>query len=374
MMETQEVAQVVARLQARLSMADLPAKAAAAGQSLVTRLSTPVRIGLFGLPGAGKRTCVNALIKEPVLEATLPLSTLEIIEGEHAQTHAVLADGATLAAQGYPSTDLMGLQPMFLQVQTPAEAIKGRAYLVVVADAEAADMVAALDWAASRVDVAIWCTRDWSTFEQSIWLKAPDTLTHHALLVGHDADGLWHEHGFQAAFPTSHSDARQGLSGYLNRMIEEALCEDIDAADVFLHRYGPPEAEVVPIRPEAPVPAPKALQSPVPKQARSIEPEARRALSRLFQTLRSEVLVLSETLEASDDVTALAALEDLFETLAFEAQEEMIEETWPELSAQICAARDLAVLMRLEGDGPQLEDSAQLLVQVRQDIELRLVA
>lgn len=360
-----DIAQVLARLEASLAQAALPAKVHAAGQSLVTRLATPVRIGLFGLPGAGKRECLNAIVGEDILAPGLPLTTLEIVEGAHIETHAVLSDGATLSSAGYPSDDLLRLQPMFLQVQTPAHGIQGRAFMLVAAEAEASDMGAALDWAASRVDVAIWCTRDWSKFEQSIWLKAPDALFHHALLVGHDADGFWQDHGFQAAFPNVGGCEGQDVQGYLRRMIDEAVAEDVDAADAFLQRYG-----VDDVQPKAQV----LTSAPPATQAPRVCPEARRALGRLFQTLRTETRVLTETFEASDALTTMTALEDLFETLAFEAQEETIEDAWPDLSAQICAARDLAVLMRLEGEAAQAEDAAIMLVQVRQDIELRLAA
>lgn len=365
----QDISRIVGRLETSMANVQMPSKVAAMGQSLITRLSTPVRIGLFGLPRAGKRECLNALVGTQIAEPGLPLSTLEVLGGEQAETHAVLSDGATLVTPGYPNADMMRMQPMFLQVQTPEPAITGRAYLIVAADAEAADMVAALDWAATRVDVAIWCTRDWSHFEQSIWLKAPDALMHHALLVGHDADGYWQDHGFQAAFQMSGTDGSTQLGRYLSQTIDEALGEDIDAADVFLDRYGVEE--------EAPVPMPARVAIPAQQtgtQEKGIEAEAHRALGRLFQTLRSEAQVLSETVDAQDEVTTLTAFEDLFETLAFEAQEEMIEESWPDLSAQICAARDLAVLMRLEGGAKQAEDSAHLLWQVRQNIETRLAA
>ena len=363
MIPDQNLPHVVAQLETSLASPALPAKAKAAGHSLFTRLTTPVRIGIFGLPEAGKRACLNALCETTLLAPELPLSTVEILEGAHPETHAVLTDGATLTAPGYPTRDLTQLVPMFLQVHTPSEAVKGRAYLVVAADADATDMAAALSWASTRVDVAIWCSHVFSPFEQSVWNAAPDALRHHALLVGSDAGGDWARHGFQAAFDARHDGA---LSGYLRRMIHEAVSEDLDAAEAFLKRFDMPLS--------APTPAPVA--APVKHQpvASLPDPQAQRALARLFQTLRTETRVLAQTLSETDSFTTMTAIEDLFETLAYEAEEDAISDTWPDLTAQISAARDLAVLMRLEGGATQTEDAAHLIVQVRQDIEQRFAA
>lgn len=379
-----DTAHIVTRLQAALNAPGLPAKASATGTSLVERLSNPVRIGVFGFPGMGKRLLINSLLGEDIIDPALPLPTLELVPADTAETHAILPDGTTLCTAGYPGEDLLHHGPMFLQVKAPAPQLAGRSFLLAATDKTREDMSAALTWAATRVDVSIWCTQSWTGFEEDIWQAAPDGLRHHALLVVSDASvmsqstlpGRLLHNGFLSAFDGA---CTRDLLDHLQGMIDEATAEDLDAAQMFLHRHGVPLPPVppVPASVPAPTPVPQAV-APIPAQPDPApEPEAITALSRLFQILRSDATVLHNTLPQGGDAAefGLGAIERLFEKMANTVStQDMLEDTWPDLCDGIFEARDQSLLMRIEGGAEQFDDAAHLLLQVRQDIETRLAA
>lgn len=402
-MTAPQTAHIMARLRAALEAPDLPAKAAVTGTSLLDRLSNPVRIGVFGFPGMGKRALINSLAGQVIIDPSLPLPTLELVPADQPETHAVLPDGSTVYANGYPGQDITALSPLFLQIKTPAPQMAGRSFLLAAADKSYEDMTAALTWAAPRIDVAIWCSQTWTRFEEDIWRAAPDSLRHHALLVFGDPRALapptlperLAQNGFLSAFDGA---CGRDLLSHLQDMIDEAATEDLDAAQIFLHRHGVPLAPV-----PAPCPISRPISRPVAAAAQSRplqdaftnsapdttapprpaptaqdpDPEALTSLARLFQILRSEATTLHQTLpEAPDDTgVGLGAIERLFEKMANTiSTQDTLEETWPELCESICEARDLSLLMRIEGGADQLDDAARLLLQVRQDIEHRLAA
>ena len=407
---SEEKSVVLQNLQGLLASANLPTKAAASCSSLLAKLQQPVRIGLFGLPDVGKRRVLNTLLQDSVLDLGLTLPTLEMAYGARAQTQAILQDGATVATEGYPSSDIVQMSPMFLQVTSPLRHIVGREFLMIAADPTAEDMAAALSWAATRVDVALFCTRNWSSFERQVWRSAPDTLRNHAILLitGDQAPpgqqpALDPEDGFDTMFkerldvPSTQHDICKfgGLAQHLQNTIDEASTEDIHAAHLFLHKYGDrisvspdpqcqdagsdadtsPEKQVF----ELVVSEPRqALVTPRPVS--NVPEEAVLALTKLFQFVRRSAEGLRHQFPATTLTTEevehhLSALDEVFDKLADHAiDQELLEEYWPDLCDVIHDARDLALLMRVEGGLEQVTDASMLLLQLRRDMEMKLAA
>ena len=395
-----EKLEILDRLQGVLRAPDLPAKAAASCSSLLEKLQQAVRIGVFGLPEAGKRRVINVLLQEQeqVLDQNLTLPTLNLSFGANAQTLATLQDGSSIAAEGYPSQEIAQFNPMFLQVSGPLTHIEGREYLLIAADPSLEDMTAAFGWAATQVDVVLFCTQAWTAFEQQIWRAAPEALRNHAILVftGAEEGGASQQlnvspaDGFETIFKeqlntlsTGNGCQFGGLTRHLQNTIAEALTEDIHAAQLFLHRYGNrysasdhvPEIEPLPgalgASTERPQMRPQKLDAPE---------DAVIALSKLFQFLRRSAEGLRQQfptprLSQNDAEHHLSALDEIFDQLAERASEQdLLEEHWPDLCDTIHDARDLALLMRVEGGLDQVRDAAMLLLQIRQDVEFRLVA
>lgn len=359
--------------------ADLPRKAAYRGQALLDRLNASVRLGLFGLPNTGKRALLNALASEDIVDPTQPLPTLELVHGPWPRTQVMLPDGTSLGANGYPGADLAEVDPVYVQVQTPSERLLGCDILLLATDPTPEDMRAGLEWAAARVDLSIWCTRDWSAVEQEVWQTAPDVLRNHAILMVTDnviGDVSRARPDFERVLAphTGQSlSARMSLlSSHVQGIIDEATTQDLHAAEMFLHKYAPVSTAFVKQRAEI-ITMPAARSRPLTRTA--LAPDTRAALARLFHCLRQDANALRRMLDEADAQTMFMALADRLEALSERAlSETALDEAAPDISALIEEARDLALLMRIEADTKQLEDAAMLLVQLRRAMETRLAA
>ncbi len=347
----------------------LPPRAVTRGNALLDRLNASVRIGLFGLPGAGKRAVLNALSGEPVLAPGLNVPTLELVHGTAARTYMMLPDGSSLSANGYPPEDIAEIAPVYLQIQSPSEQLIGSSVLLVATDANAVDMSAALNWAATRVDLSVWCTRAWTMLEQQIWENAPDALRNHAVLIL-TGDGNARTPEFEKVLGRQDGatvDARiSQLTIHLQGIIEEATAQDLIAADAFLQKFAPDTLN-------APIPAPTA---PAHRSVdAALDEESSRFLTRLFQMIRDKADNLRQDLADRPPEEILEQIEEVFEALSDRLSDcDALEISRPSLCETIEDARDTAVLMRVENEPAQLANAAMLLVQVRQEIEQELAA
>lgn len=362
----------------------LSASAEARCAALMNNLTAPVRIGLFGLPGSGKRRALTALTGFTLTAPAGPCPTIEIAGGDAPATQAILSDGCTLQTPSLPDIALMSQDPVFLQITSPTTALANRVILLAAAEANPADMLAGLTWAAPRVDLAIWCSAGWSDTEASLWMQAPDRLRNHSILLTSGAllpaDALA-VYGFDARFEV-HQPALSGafsdLAAYLEEVITEARLHDIHAAQLVLKRYAAPALAP---GPDAPVASPPAGPAPRPRSAPPTEttpPEAQADLARLFHAVRSaadDLLTGLGTPDVAQPDALLMAFEQVFETLADRVDSShSLQDTWPELATQVTQAYDLSLLLRIEGGAAQLAYAGRLLLQVRHDIEDRLAA
>lgn len=368
---------VIAALEALRASGQASSRAGRSIASLIDKLTSPVRIGIFGLPGAGKTRLAGHLGGLPLSDLPPPLPTLDLSHGAAPATRAILADGTVLDRDGLPDAGMLAQAPVFLRIQSPAPELAGRSLLMVANEAQADDIAAALDWAAPRVDICLWCTRAWSVFEAALWQSAPDRLRNHALLIrtGPDSPSKTRaaEAGFDAAFRIAPEDGEalpllSRLSNHLTGMIDEAATQDILAARLLLQRYG---SDI----PDGADPAPNAEIIAPPASKRLASPEARAELARLFQLLRSEASALRQDLDHSAPDDLLARPEALLATLSERVEDlDHLAEAWPELPGLFTEARDLALLLRMEGGAGQCVDAARLLLQVRQEMEVMLAA
>lgn len=341
-------------------------KATRSISALIDKLAAPVRIGLFGLPGAGKLACASALSGVGLADLGA-LPTLELSQAEMPQTEALLPDGRRLTHAGLPDAALLAQTPAFLRIRVPEAVLAGRSFLVVASEASQNDVAAALAWAAPRVDIALWCSRDWTRHEAALWHAAPDRLRNHALLVCSSGAILpetqAQAEGFVAACPAPGNAAPSDLAARLTAIIDEAATQDILAARMLLQRHGTDLDEA---------PPPDIAARPIP---RPIPCAARDELARLFQHLRGEADDLWQGLDAVETDDILARCEDLMATLSERAAGlDHLDETWPALPTVLSEARDLALLLRMEGGDARCADAARLVLQVRQEMEILLAA
>ncbi|BBU57104.1 hypothetical protein KU6B_33690 [Mameliella alba] len=371
-MSEADQAQTLAGLRALCADARLSARARASCAALAEKLAAPVRIGILGLPGAGKRRILAALGGLPPELAQQTLPTLELQPGAAPGTRAMLPDGRRIEAEGLPAPDLLAQAPVFLQIASPDPALSGRRLLMVVTDTSAADLRAGLSWAAPRVDLSLWCSQDWSDFERELWQAAPERLHNHALLVltGRQSPAAAAGADFDGRFKVdpATADGLAPLIAHLDQVIRDASQQDIHAAQMLLHRYGAPT-------PPAPAAAIKPTAQVIPHPA-VLPPGAARDLARVFHAVRDTANDLATTLEGESDEDALFdAFEAAFALLVDKAAgADRLQEHLPDLVARFDEAQDLALLLRIEGGAEQLADAAQLLLQVRQDVEQHMAA
>lgn len=378
-----------ARLELLIGVEGLPAKVRTGCAAMIDMLRTPVRIGLFGFPGGRKRELLNVLCECELIDPELDWSTIELSYGDKVQTQAILEDGSTLALDEYPSGELLAHDPVLVRIATPVPALRGRRFLMVVSDASPQDLLGGLRWGAGQVDMALWCTQHWGDLEHQLWHMAPENLRDHGVLVltGDPSAELPSRDLFETCFDLRSGDTGP-LEDHIEKVIAEASEQGVLQAELYLQRYKdylPEEAfDVVPA-PALPVdPEPPAISAPdgaevAPEKSDAVPTEARDDLSRLFQHVRSSAEALRQgVLKDKSDTTPadmIERVEDVLDGLSERAAEmDQLNDTWPELGTMFFEARDLALLLRMEGDVDQAKDAARLLQQVRQDIEMRLAA
>ncbi|WP_136440786.1 hypothetical protein [Pacificoceanicola onchidii] len=374
------------RLEALLATESLPPRAAKRCAHLVERLRAPVRIGLFGFPGAGKSAVLHALAKGAVFAAGHLTTPCLLRYAERGEVTLTDPEGNSVTEAAKMPVKLPQ-DAVFAEVTLALASLRKMSLLCVVADSDPVDMASAMRWATPRCDIAIWCSRDWTLNEQHIWHGAPERLKDHAFVVrsGPKAPPLTalDDGPEQIHCPTLKGAEGEALlvpSGdvlraHLDKIIAEARAEDIDAAHVFLAQYDAdptPETPAFQTKPDTP--------SPTPPSRPKATPQARAVLDRLFLQTRQGARDLAAQFQnpvLRDDqaAEALPQVQEVLETLLETAEaDSAFSEAWPELTDTLRDAGELSLLMGLEGGAAGLEDAAVLLAQIRQDMECALAA
>ena len=346
----------------RLAQSDaLSGKSRQTCDEISSRLETPVTLGFFGPPGSGKRALVNAFLGAEVLPLTGAGATVEITAGPEA-TCTVRQDDDTVAEiKGYPTAEFLNQDAAFASITSPHCTDMHCAIFLFECDEDPGAMEAAIEWAATRVDIAIWCSAHWSEGEQASWATASDRLRSHAILSLRDKGALSHaavtDAGFGDVFHTEDTPAAQAtMAGRIRSTLDEAMEQELATAELFLRRYGPAE------------PAPSVVEKAEEAEALTHLP----LLGKLFLQVRQAALTLLSSL--SDGPIEVADFMGQIESALEEIADLMVTSpdlgaTWPALERTIFEARDLAVLLRYEGRGEQASQGARLISQIRDEVE-----
>ncbi|KPQ21893.1 MAG: hypothetical protein HLUCCA24_00760 [Rhodobacteraceae bacterium HLUCCA24] len=393
---SQDTAAALARLEAALSAPDIPDRAAQDCARLLDKLRRPARIGIFGTDGEDVRWMLCGMLGADPLAGARVWPALQLVHGDKARTTATLADGSTLSRDGAPAADLMTCEVVFLSITAPWPVLQRMSFLALPAGTATAEQSAALSWAARRTDIAIWCTRAFDAAEAAIWAEAPARLKDHALMVRIAADGsaprtAGDTEDFVGVFDVSRSPGKPAdragapglarLQARIEADIDDALRADVDAARLFLHRFGHLAEAGDAHRAAGAAPAPCARGASQAGVHGTADPERLVLLSEPMLYLRRRARLLFETLElARPDSCAWGAqiLAGCTETL--EGLRERAAR-WPEddfgarqLREAIEEACDVSVLLQAEGEDEQVEDAAVLLLQLREEFERELAA
>lgn len=155
---------------------------------LLTRLQTPVRLALMGMPGAGKSSLLNLLVGTDVIPSGLRLPTLQLSYGDREKAVCTLPNGSKRTFDAVDMREISALSPVLVELEMPLPALTKISVLEVVAPNDPEAVHRACQWASKRCDIALWCTRAFNDDEQRIWFQMPDLIKDHAFLMVTKAD------------------------------------------------------------------------------------------------------------------------------------------------------------------------------------------
>jgi len=401
-----------------LSAGQLPKDAAQMGARLLQRINSPVRVAIFGLPQSGKSSLLNFLAAEQLVPENVSIPTLELLWGENESMALTLQDGTTQNSNTIALAKAAEQNPAFVTIKMPAPVLKNISFMEVVSDGSIDDLTASLDWATRRTDLALWCTREFSTIEQNLWSRVPDTIKDHSFLVLNNADSMSPDgvhsdklselqsiaaNEFRSMFSIGNlqtsapalpngttnkvapnQSGGSALRKALLRQVEDGRQADLGSVLVFLNRYAPKAKE-----PKKPATAnPTAVQAPPEPRPTPSQPEielAGKATADLenrwpdaLQYLIDRGCDLSQTLADNETNDAEAVLnhcaataDQLAETFEDEA---IIEPEFADLQEDILETAGMILLLSFENEEGPAADAVTLLLQLRKGMEEKLAA
>lgn len=408
---------ILPHLERALANPSIPARAHMAGRQLLDRLTSPIRVVVTGHPGSGKSQIINLLAGERIVPEGSSLPSLALRYGAHRTLTVHQADGTTATR---PFGDLAALRRSdvgLVTIEAPLDVLQSLSLTEVVTGGTAEGERDGVLWAAERADIVLWCSLEFTPAEQWLWSAMPERLKDHGFLVLTKADTLirsglleqriaeledivaeeFHSlvpvatlQGLNALLADGGPDAdalsasgAAALKDALARHVEQGRRADLDAALMFLSRFGSGQtADPAPLPPR-PAPMPEAdppataahdarapeppsvawAAEPDPSPLPVAEPDAPRTAIDLLTACARDLgdaacdadraqVVLAQCSEAAQSVCD--ALEDGPAALHDEALD-------------IC---DKLILMQQERSDEAAADAVTLLLQLRRDLAL----
>ncbi|MFK7879580.1 GTPase domain-containing protein [Roseobacter sp.] len=361
---------VMTDLQQVIATCSLTAAAKQQANRLLKRLQTGVRVIVLGPRGVGKSQLCSVLLNQ-----FLPNEGNELHRSYKHAAACAETDTCRHTAIAHPLLETITLTD--------------------VNGGNSADWEANLREAMDQADVVVWCTQEFSAVELAIWQEASEHLKDHSLLVltkadqhGETGDLSLHINALQAIaaeefhsfFPTStfqtcevlktkgviHETelAKSGvkaLAQALSNIAASGQRADLDSTLLFLERHR--------AQPSSSNDGSKAQN---PKQSASA-PAYEQALE-LLKSRLPEATALSDGVLVHDAEAVLACCGAIAEGLVAVADEALANE--PSFDAwrdDLSEASDKVVLMGLEGNLKSAADAAAVILQLKQDLECRVL-
>ncbi len=398
------------RLRAFALAADPGSGARIQAERYLARLTSPVRVTLFGRLGVGKLRILEAAAGAPLLPVGVHLPMVELRFGQSAMAQITYADRSVTE---HP----MPLVPDVLQgavlvvFELPEPILRRLSILDVYAENSVEDQRAAIDWAASRTDIALWCSENFDTTDQAIWSAVPDRVQDHAYLVlSGDAPALPPAHA-GAFLDVCKVDLRKplGEDGFdllIERLVRHAELgreADADSAMMFLkkqedNRTPSMPAPNLPLRrfvsERRPQTKPRVKSRPISRRPTKPRPESaavatpprptipaaeREVVRTGLAFLKRRSVRLLETVRVAEDGSlpnipgfcgeTLLHLSDLLGAL-----DDVSATPVARLSDAVMDAEDVVILMENEETPMAAIEAVSVLQQVRHDFEAALAA
>ena len=293
-------------LEAALALPSLPARAALAGQQLLARLTSPIRVAILGHPGSGKSQLLNLIAGERIVPAATKLPSIELRFGPERRLSLVDAEDQETPGSFDDLARLGRDDARLVRIEAPLPILSTLTLIEVATEGTAEEERAGVQWAAARADVVIWCSQAFTPAERWLWSAMPERLKDHGFLVLTKADELIREgtltrriadlddivaeefhslvpvatlQGLTALCAPEGTDrealAASGAEALISALlahVEQGRRADLDAALLFLSRFGggapvATASEPAPISMPASAPVPPVTTEPPPVAA-----------------------------------------------------------------------------------------------------------
>jgi energy-coupling factor transporter ATP-binding protein EcfA2 len=395
-------------LEAALSSPTLPARAALAGQQLLARLTSPIRVAILGHPGSGKSQLLNLIAGERIVPEGSKLPSIELRFGHDRRATLIDAEDRETPR---PFAELARIgrgEARLVRIEAPLPVLSALTLIEVATQGTAEDERDGVQWAAARADVVIWCSQAFTPAEQWLWSAMPDRLKDHGFLVLTKADELiragtlgariaeledivaeeFHSlvpvatlQGLAALCAPTGTDREalaasgaEALIAALLAHVEQGRRADLDAALLFLSRFGPgaPAAEAPAAPAPAPAPEPETAAAPAPAPAPqaaeagdTVRADAGDTVVRALDILRGCAGTLRDRLgEAGHDDEVLEGCAQAAQAVA----DTLDPATAPQLHDEAMEVAEMLVLYGLERSEAAAADAVTLLLQLRRDL------
>jgi hypothetical protein len=399
----------------------LPAQVQARAETLLARITKPVRLGLLGQPQTGKSLLLNLLVGTDVVPTDLRLPTLELTYGAAPCIICTLADGTKTTVNSDDLRRITALAPVFVEMQLPLPALGKISLLEVVAPDDAAALQRASLWAAKRTDVVLWCSQSFDAHDQRVWAQMPDLIKDHGFLMITKADILRANGQLDGVLARANALARDDFNQILAIATQDAIAarradgsvdkdkmrasgglalitavlkqvasgkqSAVDAADMLLAQH--PEAAAAPA--PAPVIAPQAAparhdlgKARPPKQAatRPAPPPTSAGIA-AYQTAHDHIaqqgVALLQLAQSGDRDMHAKVMAQTVEQLLWlcnylSCNDSDSDPLLQNLRATVLDAADLAQLMQMERRDSAVIEAVSLLLQVKRELQDHLAA
>ncbi len=387
---------IVWKLRAVSAADALPETVRTRANRLIDQLTAPVRVALVGLPCRERMDLFRALAGEAAPEEHDFSIPLELHFAPQETCEITLLDGTVRTIEGRFSPEKY-MDAVFVSFGHPAPILERISLLDVAADAAPHQQRAAISWAMSRTDIALWVSPKFTESELRIWETVPDQMMDHAYLVlTGSADGpdrvalqdraLAMAKHFKTefldvlpiGFETDHgkqvlaTEGVQALVDRIRRHSDAGRRADADGALFFLKSVDPSHVRAAAPAPAAPEPAAPVAEPEEPDEIMEL-------YARAFTYLRDRGGALLSDIRAEDAPDPAHVLAHCGETLS--ALSEMLTDADQEpttgltaLANTLSEAEELLILLELEPGTAPAVDAASLLLQLRRDFESRLAA
>lgn len=399
----------------------LPAQVQSRAETLLDRITKPVRLGLLGQPQTGKSLLLNLLVGTDLVPTDLRLPTLELTYGAAPCIICTLADGTKTTVNGDDLRRIAALAPVFVEMQLPLPALRKISLLEVVAPHDAAALQRASRWAAKRTDVVLWCSQSFDAHDQRIWTQMPDLIKDHGFLMITKADILRANGQLDGVLARAAAVARDDFNQILAIATQDAIAarradgsvdkdkmrdsgglalitavlkqvesgkqSAVDAADMLLAQH--PETVAAPAL--APVIAPQAALArddlgkarPTEQAATRPAPPPTSAGIAAYQTARDHItehgvalLQLAQSGDRDMHAKVIAQTVEQFLWLCdhLSCNDSDSDPLLQNVRATVLDAADLAQLMQMERRDSAVIEAVSLLLQVKRELQVHIAA